>query len=250
MENHIFSEIKDSFYKSEIERYIQELENIPNSFCALFWLYSHDFIFISPSVERVLGHKYDSFLKQGLVFFQTIIPPRLLIPIYESMNSQAEQFRQSPNYILDPACFKVSAAVFNHERQEIPVEYHSVILDAKQYEPVSYLLLCIWFDSTGMKQVEIKRLSKKVQYLLLKIKEVYIKANPEKFKLLSLPNKITRREKEVAELLSQGYSSKATSEKLKITFNTVETYRKNLLLKFNAKNTAELVYKYGRLPVL
>ena len=249
MESYIFSEIENERYRKELDSCILDLQKIPNSFSALFWLYSHDFIYISPSIEEVLGHNYENYLKQGLVFFQSIIPSRLLAPIYESMNYQAEQFANSPNYILDPACFKVSAAVLNQDRQEIPVEYHSVILDAKQYEPVSYLLFCFWFNSKGVKQEEIKRLSKRIKYLLLKIKEVYIKAHPEKFKLLSLRNKITRREKQVAELLSQGYSTKATSEKLNITFNTVETYRKNLLMKFSAKNTAELVFKYGQLPV-
>lgn len=52
---------------------------------------------------------------------------------------------------------------------------------------------------------------------------------------------ITRREKEVLELISQGMSSRLISEKLFVSYYTIETHRKSLLLKFDAKNTAELV---------
>lgn len=52
---------------------------------------------------------------------------------------------------------------------------------------------------------------------------------------------VTKREKEVLELIAQGLTNKAISEKLFLSDHTVVSHRKNLISKFNAKNTAELV---------
>jgi DNA-binding NarL/FixJ family response regulator len=52
---------------------------------------------------------------------------------------------------------------------------------------------------------------------------------------------ITRREMEVLMLISEGMTNNEIAGKLFISFTTVDTHRKNLLEKFSAKNTAELV---------
>jgi DNA-binding NarL/FixJ family response regulator len=52
---------------------------------------------------------------------------------------------------------------------------------------------------------------------------------------------LTRREKEVLELIAEGMTNGEIAERLFIGVTTVDTHRKNLLLKFTAKNTAELV---------
>ncbi|HMT75356.1 MAG TPA: response regulator transcription factor [Chitinophagaceae bacterium] len=52
---------------------------------------------------------------------------------------------------------------------------------------------------------------------------------------------LTRREKEVLELIAEGLTNGEIAEKLFVSITTVDTHRKNLLAKFEAKNTAELV---------
>ena len=52
---------------------------------------------------------------------------------------------------------------------------------------------------------------------------------------------ITRREKEVLDLIAQGLTNQEIAEKLFISSATVDTHRKNLLAKLDAKNTASLV---------
>ena len=54
---------------------------------------------------------------------------------------------------------------------------------------------------------------------------------------------LTTQEKKIMELIGQGYSSIQIGYALNISSHTVETHRKTLLLKFDAKNTAELVRK-------
>ena len=52
---------------------------------------------------------------------------------------------------------------------------------------------------------------------------------------------ITRREKEVLQLIAEGMTNNEIAEKLFVSVTTIDTHRKNLLAKFNAKNVAELV---------
>ena len=52
---------------------------------------------------------------------------------------------------------------------------------------------------------------------------------------------LTRREVEVLKLIADGLTNQEIADKLFISAWTVDSHRKNLLLKFNAKNTAILV---------
>jgi len=54
---------------------------------------------------------------------------------------------------------------------------------------------------------------------------------------------ITRREKEVLQLIAEGLTNAEVSEKLFISVSTVNTHRKSLLEKFEVKNTATLIGK-------
>jgi DNA-binding NarL/FixJ family response regulator len=54
---------------------------------------------------------------------------------------------------------------------------------------------------------------------------------------------ITRREKEILGLIADGSTNAEIAAKLFISAFTVETHRKNLLTKFEVKNTASLIRK-------
>jgi len=52
---------------------------------------------------------------------------------------------------------------------------------------------------------------------------------------------LTMREKEVLELIADGLTNNEIAQKLFISVTTVDTHRKNLLTKFDAKNIASLI---------
>ncbi len=54
---------------------------------------------------------------------------------------------------------------------------------------------------------------------------------------------ITKREKEIIELISAGYSNKEIAEKINLSTSTVDVHRYNILRKLNVKNTAEMIMK-------
>jgi DNA-binding NarL/FixJ family response regulator len=52
---------------------------------------------------------------------------------------------------------------------------------------------------------------------------------------------LTSREKEILELIAQGYTNPQIAEKIFLSSFTVDSHRKNLLAKLNVKNTASLI---------
>jgi DNA-binding NarL/FixJ family response regulator len=73
--------------------------------------------------------------------------------------------------------------------------------------------------------------SKEVQAMLDKIQISDLKSIP----------RLTRREKEILSLLIEGKSTKEISNDLFLSNLTIQTHRRNLLQKFNVKNSIELI---------
>lgn len=66
----------------------------------------------------------------------------------------------------------------------------------------------------------------------------------------SLKPALSMREKDILKLIVNGDTTKEIAEKLYLGFRTVESYRINILLKLDAKNTASLVRKVVELGIL
>lgn len=80
------------------------------------------------------------------------------------------------------------------------------------------------------------------QYLSDEVQQRLIaKATRRKTSGNSFIPKLTRREKEVLELIVEEFTNQEIAERLFITVSTVETHRMNLCTKLNARNTAGLV---------
>lgn len=58
------------------------------------------------------------------------------------------------------------------------------------------------------------------------------------------PASLSLREKEILRLLAKGMSTHEIAQQLCLSINTIQTYRKRLLLKMEAKNVAELISKW------
>jgi DNA-binding NarL/FixJ family response regulator len=57
------------------------------------------------------------------------------------------------------------------------------------------------------------------------------------------PPTLTRREKEILQLISEGFTNNDIAVKIFVSAYTVDTHRKNLLAKFEVSNTAMLIKK-------
>jgi DNA-binding NarL/FixJ family response regulator len=61
---------------------------------------------------------------------------------------------------------------------------------------------------------------------------------------------LTRREKEVLVLIAEGMTNNEIAKKLFVSSTTVDTHRKNLLAKFDAKNTALLIRSASQMQLI
>lgn len=69
--------------------------------------------------------------------------------------------------------------------------------------------------------------------------------NRESNKLATITSsELTRREREILQLISSGLSNPAIAEKLFLSTDTIKTHRKNIMRKLDVNNTAQLV-KYA-----
>ncbi|MDR1810354.1 MAG: response regulator transcription factor [Prevotella sp.] len=62
-------------------------------------------------------------------------------------------------------------------------------------------------------------------------------------KYVSCPIELTRRERELLQLLIAGYTSNEIADKMCLGYETIRSYRKNLLMKLDVHNTAMLIKK-------
>lgn len=70
------------------------------------------------------------------------------------------------------------------------------------------------------------------------VQEIVEKVSVEDFKTIP---RLTIREKEILELLKDGKSTQEISDKLFLSYLTVQTHRRNLLSKYQVKNVVELL---------
>jgi DNA-binding NarL/FixJ family response regulator len=61
---------------------------------------------------------------------------------------------------------------------------------------------------------------------------------------------LTRREKEVLELIADGMTNNEIAQKLFVSVTTVDTHRKNLLAKFDTRNIASLIKTAMQLQII
>lgn len=63
-------------------------------------------------------------------------------------------------------------------------------------------------------------------------------------------NLLSKKEKEVLELISKGLTTKDVAAKLFVSTRTIETHRANILKKLEVKNTAELINKATKINLI
>jgi DNA-binding NarL/FixJ family response regulator len=82
----------------------------------------------------------------------------------------------------------------------------------------------------------LEQVSKGKDYVSSSVADVLKKKTPN-----DLFPVLTRREKEILELIAEGLTNQEIATKLFLNVTTIDSHRKNMLTKFNVKNTAALI---------
>ena len=135
--------------------------------------------------------------------------------------------------------------------EKITKEYPETgIVFLSMHEEPEYVLKCVQVGASAylLKNVEkeeliaaIKKVAYGEKYFNQNITLLLAKGLTEMREMEKDKIEITGREKEVLECVANGLSTKQIADKLFISSRTVETHRLNLLKKFNAQNTAEMI---------
>jgi DNA-binding NarL/FixJ family response regulator len=131
--------------------------------------------------------------------------------------------------------------------KEIRLKYPGIfILGLSTFNQASYIQEMMSNGASGyvLKNATQKELTEAIHlasagktYMAFEVAKILHTAEQQKHSEIILG----RREKEILELIKYGFTNNEMAAKLGISINTVDTYRKSLLSKFKAKNTADLI---------
>lgn len=219
---------------------LQYLSRISNSGYNVFDFCKREIIFYSPNFGQMLGYSPVDYEKTGQEFFSAKIHPEDALQL--SLRSVS---------ILK---------VFNNFSANDKLSYKMIT----EYRMLNSQGKYTWL----IEQYQLIELDKKGQIWLM-MGVVDISPNQEEgrgskcqllnfrtgeFILMDVPQKpqmeLTKREMEILRLVKDGLLSKEISNKLSISFHTVNTHRQRLLEKLGANNSVEAVLFASRFGLL
>lgn len=216
-------------------------------------------IFMEDSFELLTGYPIKSITKAGMDFWFPLIHP-------EDLPIVMEKIIQSHEIVLKPGFDKKQLVplILEYRFKNADGEWHK-IRDTKYLlmaddEFIIDKILCRFdlLDSTkDVTNVEDlvkqnKSCTKMLEFALLHKNAQRKQLLPEQNDIIktivtSPKPQLTKREKEILLLIGEGLSTKMIADKCKISINTVETHRRHLLEKLQAKNSMELIKEASKI---
>lgn len=204
--------------------------------CALYLLdyQTRTYLYVSEEVKNLIGHTSNDFLTKGHEWLLRQLHPQDLDQF------KGEVFEDFVTYVnslsreqIKSARFSVNYRIKHTDGHYVQfLDQHIVIETDEENNPILILGICT--------DITVHKTDDKV---IFTISEFDIENGNKLISSKSFPRsvKFTEREKEIILLLQKGNSSKLIANHLYISQHTVNTHRKNLLQKYNFKNTSELL---------
>ncbi|MBP6335177.1 MAG: helix-turn-helix transcriptional regulator [Bacteroidia bacterium] len=231
----------DKDFFSQQSNLLRSLNFRTDEICLISDLQSRRHIYCSDTIEKILGWTALEYQNGGLAFGLSIMD-------LDSANKLTEQYKielekrqdASANLDLTPIVFEYRKRHKNGSWKWVRSE--SWILKRDEKGNILYILIFLK-DITLLKVKSALELNSGVIELINNGLN-HININGLQSEVIEHPSGallLSSREKEILGFVKRGFSTKEIASKLKLTANTVNTYRKNLMNKLQAKNTAELV---------
>ncbi len=214
--NHIkFSASNEATLASQISKLVQSCNGLEHLNVVIYSLEKGVFVFGAPTLEKIMGTDVSDILNNNWNCWFSLIKK----DERNTIKNKIKSFLSAP--FFDPAfCLKYH---LNSKTGTSVFVKHDIALHRMGDDTwmVNY-----FFDLSAKEQFEIclKQLEK----------------NNESVEG-SNACLISPREKEVLKLVADGFSSKQIADRLFISNHTAISHRKNLIEKFNVKNTAQLI---------
>lgn len=237
------------------------MDNIKEAAIYLMNLRQSKFLYVSHSIHSLLGYLPETFLEGGAEFLYSIIHPK----------DFPKARRKHISFIDDIVHERHEGIHLIHQRYRlrhdegkwITMENITVVLSYEDGHPanaIGYLKKARSKDATFtenspgvaelLNRIPPEGLSELSDNRAMFIDSlVHEEGLPELIEISLEHNvevEISNREKQVLQLIATGLSTKEIADRLYISNTTVLSHRKNLLNKFQAKNTAELINKASK----
>jgi PAS domain S-box-containing protein len=196
-------------------------------------------LFITDSVQSICGWTPEEFYAGGWIFFVSLVHPDDIFTLIESHTKwliQKNKVGPMIDHIPYHNFLRYRSRNGNYIRMDVEynVQYRDgdlVKLIFGSFRPLP--------ENTSLTRDYIRQIDGKTFIDLNFLKTVQQSPSSN----TNLPA-LTPRENQVLELLSDGCSSEEIANSMHVSIHTINTYRKQIMKKFNAKNLAELVKKY------
>ncbi len=223
----------ESFFENENNFNLLNFETLFNVFPSVIYVLDHinnKFIYLNPEIKNLIGISANEILHKDVNIYENLIhkediqnmKDHIVTPFIDYLQKidkdRLKHIQISKNYRIKHKngtilkCLDQSVILVNEPDKLLTL---GVITDISRYKTDNDVTFSISEYDNNQKIIKKILFRKEIQ--------------------------ISKREKEIINLIVQGYSSKIIADILKISINTVNTHRQNLLKKMDCNNTAELI---------
>lgn len=192
------------------------------------------FHYLSRNVNKVIGYNHEFLVRKGADFLDKIVHHEDMQFVYESLRKSWRFVISKPDATRKAYSISFDFRIQKYDGQYVRILQQNKVLNLDRKGNILYILgICT--DITHWH---------KDNHLSLTI------VGPEEeqnFCCISPSNepsyreKLSNRQKQILQLLSEGFCSREISEKLHISQNTVNVHRRNMLERLNLHNTNSLI---------
>ena len=190
--------------------------------------------FISEEIENVLGYHSSEF---DIALLNTIIHPEDRSWFLAIGSRTIEFFSKLPIGKLMKYKVRYDIRFMKKNGEYVRMLYQGILLEHDQkgrfLRTLNMLSDITYLKQEGKPILSFIGMNGEVSYLDVASENIFVESKDE----------LTKRERQVLILLIEGRLSKEISQILKISKQTVDTHRKNMLCKKKLNNTSELVGK-------
>lgn len=232
---------------SNFEKLIPKLEllaKIGNSGISVFDMHRKQHIFYSPNFCEILGYSANEIIDKGHDFLDSKIHPDDYIELTKNGITLLKLFFQFT--IDEKTNYKLinEYRILNADNKYIKILEQHQVLELDLYGNLWLSLSTI--DVSPNQDAKGKIKSQLINYRTGKVIE-FKDMNEEK-ETISIS--LSQRERQILQLVKEGFLSKEISDKLSISLHTVNTHRQKLLKKLNANNSMEAIVFASKLGLL
>lgn len=207
-------------FTSRISDLTNACDCLDNLHILIYLIKEEKFIYNNASLGKIVGGHCDKLLVEGWDYLFSLVNKDEL----EYVRSGIRDFFSTP-CLQDPLVLKYH--IINERGVKVFLR-HEILLHCLENQ---MLAINYFFDITEKEKIE---------------KYLHIAHNNSTYHSENRIALISPREKEVLNLVADGFSSKQIAEILFISNHTAISHRKNLIEKFHVKNTAQLIKRASR----